>query len=226
MDVMVNAMDQYQPYPLFVNLGGFTCLIVGGGKVAERKTKALLEAGAIVHVVSPAVTVQIAKWADSGQLVWNKREYDGKMDGLEAVLVYATTDQPEVNERVVEDAIRRRQWVNRVDQPESGNFIVPAKVNKGRLQIAISTSGASPTMAMQIKRQLDNEYGPEFELALDWLHTKRLEIQHRINQAPKRHKLLRILAELEPARYFKNQQEQELEVKAEQLIVEFCSMEG
>jgi precorrin-2 dehydrogenase/sirohydrochlorin ferrochelatase len=219
-------MDEYQAYPLFVKLIGMPCLIVGGGKVAERKTEALLDAGAIVHVVSPTVTMKIEKWAVNGQrLIWHKREYDEKMDGFEAVLVFAATNQPEINERVVQSALRRHQWVNRVDQPEMGNFVVPARVKKGRLQIAVSTSGASPSVAMQIKRQLENEYGPEIELALDWLQAKRLEIQQRSVRADIRHRLLRELADLEPARYFKNQQQKELDSIAGQLIEKFLSME-
>jgi precorrin-2 dehydrogenase/sirohydrochlorin ferrochelatase len=127
-------------YPVFLDLRGKPCVVVGGGRVAERKALALLAAGARLTVVSPALTVRLRKEKDGGRLRHVERAFrPGDLRG--AFLVIAATDDEKVNEAV---AARKDLLVNVVDRPEHCTFIVPASVRRGPLHVAISTSGSSP----------------------------------------------------------------------------------
>jgi precorrin-2 dehydrogenase/sirohydrochlorin ferrochelatase len=211
-------MNSYQLYPLFVDVNGMKCLIVGGGKVAERKASSLIKAGAYVKVVSPHITDDLLQRVKEGQMEWEPRAYDSEQDGFDAVLVFAATNISEVNERVSQDALKRNQWVNRTDEPEEGNFINPAVIQKGLLNIAVTTSGASPTLAKQLRADIDEKYGVEIEMSLDWLYEKRVRLKREIANASARGQILRKLAELEPAVYFKKDQTRQLEEEAEIII--------
>ena len=136
-------------YPLFFDLTNQPVVVVGAGKVASRKIRALLAAGARVTVISPKAEPALA-----GKIRWLRRRYRrGDLRG--ARLVVAATDDPRINEQVCAEAKRRKLLVNCVAPPSAGNFIVPAVARRGRLIIAISTGGVSPALAKRLRRELE-----------------------------------------------------------------------
>lgn len=155
-------------YPAFLNLKGLPCLVVGGGKVAERKAKSLLSCAAVVKVVSPRLTPALQELAAGGQIEYLPREF--RPSDLEGVfLVIAATDSKEVNREVAREARSRNLLVNVVNDPQSGNFYVPAAVRRGPLQIAVSTSGRSPLLARRIRERLEGEFGPAYGCLAEFL---------------------------------------------------------
>lgn len=150
-------------YPVCLHVEGRRCLVVGGGKVAERKARGLLDSGALVSVISPELTLGLAQLEAEGAISWAKRRYQpGDAEGF--FLVMAATDDPVVQDQVRDDGIRFNLLVNVADVPEKCNFILPALVRRGPLSIAISTSGKSPALAKKLRRELEAGLGPEYEL--------------------------------------------------------------
>jgi precorrin-2 dehydrogenase / sirohydrochlorin ferrochelatase len=148
-------------FPAFLDLRGRRCLVVGGGEIGERKTHALLDCGARVTIVSPSVTTRLAALAASGRLVHRARPFR-RSDPRGCALAVAATGDPRVD-RVVAAATRRwRALVNVVDRPQHCDFIVPAVLRRGELQIAVSTGGRSPALAREIRRRLERLFGPEY----------------------------------------------------------------
>lgn len=145
-------------YPAFINLRGKKCVVVGGGKVAERKVIALLKAGAEVEVISPCLTTLLRKYCVAGRIRHKERQYR-KGDLGEAFLVIAATSDEGINKRVSRQA---PCLVNVVDVPELANFIVPSILRRGELTIAVSTGGASPAFARAVRRELETLYGEDF----------------------------------------------------------------
>jgi precorrin-2 dehydrogenase/sirohydrochlorin ferrochelatase len=152
-------------YPVFLNIRGKRCVVVGGGTVAERKVKGLLIEKAEVTVISPKATTGIAELAADGQCVWLRENYTASaLNG--AFLVFAATDSPLVQQQVSNDADSRGIPVNIVDSPELCTFHVPATVRRGDLTLAVSTAGKSPAVAAMVRRHLEDQYGPEYDRLL------------------------------------------------------------
>ena len=156
---MSPALPDY--FPAFLDLRGRRCLVVGGGAVGERKARALLECGARVTVVSPAVTPGLAALAASG-LIANRSRGFRRSDLRGCVLAVASTGDPVVDRAVEQTARRSRVLVNVVDRPEQCDFILPSVLRRGELQIAVSTGGRSPALAREIRRRLESLFGPEY----------------------------------------------------------------
>ncbi|MBI4459547.1 MAG: bifunctional precorrin-2 dehydrogenase/sirohydrochlorin ferrochelatase [Acidobacteria bacterium] len=135
--------------------------MVGGGRVAERKVKSLLQAGAQVTVAAPQATPALRALAAAEKIAWQARPYRAS-DIDQATLVFAATGLHEVERRVAADAARRGIPVNCAGWPELGSFLVPAQARRGELQIAISTGGSSPALARKLARQLQAHFGPEY----------------------------------------------------------------
>ncbi len=148
-------------YPILMELDDRRALVVGGGGVAERKVRTLLDCGARVEVVSRELNAGLKALAEGGHLQWLGREFEeSRLDG--AVLVIAATSDPDLN-RFVGGACRDRGIpVNVVDQPADCTFIVPAVVRRGDLLLAVSTSGKSPALARAVRRELEERFGPEY----------------------------------------------------------------
>lgn len=153
-------------YPISLNISGQLCIIIGGGKVAERKVLSLLEARARVRLISPQLTGRLRELADSGQIDWLPRCFQPG-DLVDALLVFAATDSAQINEAVAQEAAGK--LVNIADAPEHSSFHVPAVVRQGDLSIAVSTNGKSPALAARIRKQLEADYGPEYAVLLDLL---------------------------------------------------------
>ena len=147
----MKAADSRAPlYPIFLSLAGRACLVVGGGKVAERKTEELLRAGARVTVVAPAVTEALARHAEEGALEWARRGFGpADLDGM--ALAFVATSDPDVNRRAASEARARGVWVNVADDPGACDFHVPALLRRGRVAVAVSTGGAAPALASWVR---------------------------------------------------------------------------
>ena len=140
-------------------------MVVGAGKVAESKVAGLLKTGCILHVVAPQATGQIEAWSRKGKLRWHKRRYrDSDLAGC--FLVVAATPSTKLHEKIFRAARKRRIICNVVDVPELCDFYYPAVVERGWLQIAISTSGKSPALAQRLRKDLEARFGPEYK---EWL---------------------------------------------------------
>ncbi|MBI3330401.1 MAG: bifunctional precorrin-2 dehydrogenase/sirohydrochlorin ferrochelatase [Nitrospinae bacterium] len=169
-------------YPVYLNLARRRCLVVGGGAVAERKVQGLVEADADVVVVSPSLTETLHRWASDGTVRHVPRSFHDE-DVEDCALVIGATDRTEVNARVAIAARRRGIWVNIVDTPAACDFIAPAVVRRGELQIAITTGGKSPTLAKRLREGLEELIGPEYGEVAEILGALRSAI-HRHEKLP------------------------------------------
>lgn len=165
-------------YPLFLNLDAKACLVVGGGMVAERKVQGLLEARAFVIVVSPRLTATLYRLVDKGVIAHVPRSFHNE-DVAGCALVIGATDNAEVNARIAMAARQRGIPVNIVDTPELCDFIAPAVLRRGDVQIAISTGGRSPTLAKRLRQGLEVLIGPEYGQLADLLGRLRTALRRR-----------------------------------------------
>ena len=162
--------------PIFLDVAGRDCVVVGGGEIAARKVESLLEAGASVTVVSPRLSTKLEALAARGSLKHVARAYRaGDIEGCS--LVYAATDDPKLHRELVAEARALGIPINVADVPELCTFIAPAVVKRGALQIAISTSGTSPAFAARIRRSLEQQFGAEYALTLKVLHAARRRLR-------------------------------------------------
>jgi precorrin-2 dehydrogenase/sirohydrochlorin ferrochelatase len=162
--------------PIFLDVTGRDCVVVGGGEVAARKVESLLEAGARVTVVSPHLSPPMASLASNGSVIHIARDYRrGDIRGC--VLAYAATDDPKLHRELAAEARALGIPVNVVDVPELCTFIAPAVMKRGALQIAISTGGASPAFAARLRRELEDRFGTEYARTLEVLRAAR----HRLH---------------------------------------------
>jgi len=153
---------------MFVKLAGRRCLVVGAGSIAESKVGSLLEASANVYVVAPDGTPKVRSWAASNRIVWHHRGFQpSDLDNMS--LVVAATSSPELHEEIFREAARRGVLCNVVDVPSLCDFYYPAVVQRGALQIAISTGGQSPALAQRLRKELEAQFGPEYETWLEEL---------------------------------------------------------
>src|SRR6202050_3977673 len=177
---------------MFLKLEGRRCLVVGAGNVAETKIAGLLEPGARVHVVALDASAAVREWARAGRLELELRAYSGKdLEG--AFLAVVATNSRSLNQRVYDEAQRRGVLCNVVDVPDLCDFFYPAVVRRGDLQIAVSTSGQSPSLAQKIRQQLEKQFGPGYEawvaelgetrkliLASDLTKERKLDLLHSL----------------------------------------------
>ncbi len=146
--------------------------MVGGGTIAQGKIHGILAAEARVRIVAPEVTPAITQWVAQGKVEWRAKTFAPEdLDG--AYLVIAATSAPGVNEAVFTEADARGILCNAVDDIEHCHFYYGSVVQRGDLQIAISTNGKSPALAQRLRLQLEKRFGPEYELWLAWLGAAR-----------------------------------------------------
>jgi precorrin-2 dehydrogenase len=179
-------------YPIFLNLNKKKALVVGGGPVAQRKVETLLACDSSVSVVSRDLTPMLREWVAQGKI-----EYRGtvfKENFLDDVfIVISATDDLYLNHHVSVLAQEKGVLINAVDQPEDCNFIVPAIIRRGDLQVAVSTSGKSPALARKIRKELEQHFGEEYEKMLllmgctrEWIlsrglpHKKNRQLFHKL----------------------------------------------
>ena len=141
--------------PIFVQLLDRPCLVVGGGAVAERKVRELIEAGAVVTVVSPAVTTELEQLGDAGRIHLHAEAF-AETHLEDHWLIVAATDDQELNTRVARAAEIKRRFCNVVDDAELCSFIMPAVVKRAPITVAISSGGRSPVVARWVKGLIES----------------------------------------------------------------------
>lgn len=148
-------------YPVFTDLHGRRCVVIGGGLIAQRKVTTLLSYGADLTVISPALTKALARHAQAGRIRHLARRFRrGDLAG--AWLVYAATDDPAINQAVFAESRQRRIFANVVDQTHLCSFIAPAILRQSGVTVAVSTGGASPTLAKYVRQQVRGVVNAEF----------------------------------------------------------------
>ncbi|NUO76444.1 MAG: uroporphyrinogen-III C-methyltransferase [Lysobacter sp.] len=165
-------------FPLFAALRGRAVLVVGGGAVAQRKVEALLDAGAQVRVGAPALQASLVQLAEQGRIRHLPGEFvEQWLD--EVWLAIAATDDVAVNRAVAAAGEARRLWVNVVDDAEASSFHVPARIERGPLQIAISSGGGAPMLARHLRERLETQLDPSMAELAELLGRERLRIRAR-----------------------------------------------
>jgi precorrin-2 dehydrogenase/sirohydrochlorin ferrochelatase len=145
--------DRRKYYPINLNIKGKLCVVIGGGRVAERKVENLLRYGGRVRVVSPGLSVRLSKWVSQGKMDYTPNEYrSSHLKG--AFLVYAATSDRKVNAEIARDAAKRRLLVNVADSARESTFILPAVLRNREISIAVSTNGLSPTKSVRIRDRI------------------------------------------------------------------------
>ncbi|MDE2999303.1 MAG: bifunctional precorrin-2 dehydrogenase/sirohydrochlorin ferrochelatase [Gemmatimonadota bacterium] len=174
-------------YPVFLDLRNRKCVVVGGGTVAERKAVGLLAAGARVSVIAPVISESLEGLAADPRIHLLRREFHrSDVDG--AALAFAATDTSSVNDEVVRAAGKKGVPVNRADPTGPGDFAVPATLRRGKLQVAVSTGGASPAYARMVRRRLEDVLGPEHGGMVEYLARLRPRVMARFPESPDRRK--------------------------------------
>jgi siroheme synthase-like protein len=164
--------------PAFLDIHGKKCIVVGGGKVALRKVKMLLDCGANVTVISPTLHPDLTQLVNKKALHRISREY--KSGDLEdVVIVIAATDVKEINDKVADEAKRLGALVNVVDDPEPSDFIIPSFFRRKDLAIAASTSGRSPALARKIRTILEQQFGKEYASLLSLIGEVRSTLKRK-----------------------------------------------
>ena len=145
-------------FPIFMKLTGKQCLVVGAGKVGEPKIRGLIDTGTRVHVVALDASDGVREWANAGQIELELRPFSpADLDGK--FLAVIATASSHLNQTIYREAERRGVLCNVVDVPEYCDFFYPAVVQRGDLQIAISTAGKSPSLAQKLRQQLERQFG-------------------------------------------------------------------
>lgn len=165
-------------YPVFLNISGRKCVVVGGGQVALRKAKGLLECGANVEVISPDLCSELSELAEAGEINVLRRRYQaGALQG--ALIAIAATDNNDINQEVVKEARRDGVLVNVVDGVQDSDFIAPSCLQRGNITIAVSTSGSSPALARKIRAILEKDFGEEYASLAALVEEVRAELKRQ-----------------------------------------------
>lgn len=163
-------------YPIFLNIQGKRSIVIGGGNVALRKIKSLLECGAKVTVISPKPHPEISKLWEGRAIRLMERDYKAS-DLKDAMIAVVCTDVKKVNRKAADEARKAGVWVNVVDDPEHSDFIIPSSFRRGDLTVAVSTSGTSPAFAKKIRTKLERSVGVEYASLLSLIGEVRSEIK-------------------------------------------------
>lgn len=165
-------------YPIFIELSDRPCVVIGGGREAQRKVNGLLAAKAKVTVISPTLTRELQRFLADGEIDCIQREYvEGDMEGYEICMV--ATDDGAVNAQVAAEGKRRRIWVNAADDPANCDFILPAVIRRGSITVAASTGGTSPALARRLREELEAYLTEEMPALADLLGEVRADLKAR-----------------------------------------------
>jgi precorrin-2 dehydrogenase/sirohydrochlorin ferrochelatase len=177
-------------FPMFLKLEGKRCLVVGAGKVGEPKIVSLIEAGARLHVVALEASEGVREFAKEGKIALELRAFETN-DLDDIFLAVIATSSRDLNESIYAEAQRRGILCNVVDVPDLCDFYYPAVVRRGDLQIAISTSGQSPSLAQKLRQQLERQFGPGYaEWVAELGATRKLVLASNLDAERKRELLL------------------------------------
>lgn len=181
--------------PIYLEISDRRCLVAGGGQVALRRVKTLLDLGAAVVVVAPDVDPELEVLARAGRIEWKRKLYDAAC--LDCVsLVVAATNDGRVNEQIVADSKTKTLFVCRADRVEKGDFLFPAVVQRGGLILSVATGGSNPALTSVVQDRLATEYGPEWEALVALFGDLRPEMKKNLESAELRKEAVRrILAD-------------------------------
>jgi precorrin-2 dehydrogenase / sirohydrochlorin ferrochelatase len=171
-----------------VRLQGKKVVVIGGGKVAERKVAGLLGTGSFITVISPQATDELKGLASSGWIKWLEKSFS-KEDIEDAFLIFAATNDKGLNQSI-KMAASDHQLVTIADDPDGSDFHVPSHIQRGRLSIAVSTGGASPTLARKIREQLEHQFDESYEEYLEFLYSARQRILKEVKDPSRKGKIL------------------------------------
>ncbi|PIP04941.1 MAG: siroheme synthase [Syntrophobacterales bacterium CG_4_8_14_3_um_filter_49_14] len=189
-------------YPLCLQVTDKKCVVVGGGEVAERKVKRLVECGACVTVVGKMLTPFLRAMTAEGRIAHIAADYDeAYIHG--ALLVIGATDRDEVNERICREAREKNILVNIVDDPARCDFILPSLLQRGDLLLAISTGGKSPALARKLREELERHYGPEYATLLELLGELREKMVVRSRSSPENKRVFTALVNSDILQYIR-----------------------
>ena len=183
-------------YPAFLDITAKRCLVVGGGKVAERKVVMLLQFNAHVTVVGPVITRTLLKLDNESKIEYFQRTYTAK-DLDNTALVFACTDNSAINNKIKTEAARKKIPVNVVDNPDLCDFIVPSIIRKGDLTIAISTSGELPLLSKKLRQKIEEVVTDDY---LEYLHIIgefRKHLLKTVKEARKRGLIMKDIAKMD-----------------------------
>jgi len=179
-------------FPVNLNLKARKCLVVGGGRVAERKVTSLLQCGAEIWIASPKLTEKLGKLVKEDRVNFAGTHYETEyLQGC--FLVISAVDDPLVNARVADDCFARDIPVNAVDDPERCSFTVPSVLRRGSLCIAISTDGKSPLLSRRIREELEDSFGPEYAEFLDLMGEIRSQVIRDVPDIEERRRIFECL---------------------------------
>ena len=183
-------------YPMYVDLKGKKCVVIGGGAVAERKVRSLMDCGAVVTVISPDLSEALQELAHERQIKYLRRTYRrGDLEG--AFLAISATDRAELNAIIYGEANHKDILINVVDDPERCTYIVPSVVQRGDLTLSISTSGSCPALSKQIRAGLEEEFGEEYADYLRILRDARERIKGKYRTQEERKEVLQRVLKLD-----------------------------
>jgi precorrin-2 dehydrogenase/sirohydrochlorin ferrochelatase len=175
-------------YPVQLHAAGWRAVVVGGGEVALRKTRRLLESGVVVAVVAPALCRGLADLAAAGTVAWCQRSFDASdLEG--ARLAFAATDDAGVNRLVAASAQAAGVLVDVADAPELGSFHLPAAVRRSGLQVTVSTGGRAPFLARRLRERIERRLGPEWDAWIDAAERFRADVRRHVDDPVVRSRL-------------------------------------
>lgn len=207
-------------YPICLDLQNRPVLVVGGGPIAEGKALQLAEAKARIHIVSPTLTEPLRQKVDEGVMTYRQGEFsEADLDGH--FLIICSTNVQSVNEAVAKTAQSRGLLCNVVDQPALCNFITPTIVSRGDLQISISSSGKSPSVAQRVKREISELIGEEYETFLQITGELRMKAQQTLPTYETRRDFLKSYVESEALDLIRRGQIEEAQVLGSQMLTNF-----
>lgn len=170
-------------YPIYLELRGRRCLVIGGGTIAERKVHGLLAAEASVTVISPQLAPLLTEWSQAGAIRHIARMYQTG-DLYDYHLVFVTTDDGAVNAAVAREGRERDIWVNAADDPAYCDFILPAVIQRGGLSVAIATGGTSPALTRAIREELQEYFTEDYSLLATVAAEVRLQLRTKRCSVP------------------------------------------
>jgi precorrin-2 dehydrogenase/sirohydrochlorin ferrochelatase len=180
-------------FPAFLKLQGRLAVVVGGGSLAEQKIPGLQQAGARVRVVAPCISARVGEWVRDNTVEWRAKGFAGE-DLLGAFLVVAATSLKDLNATVFQEAEKRNILCNAVDDIENCHFYYGSIVQRGDLQIAISTNGKSPALAQRLRKELEAQFAAEYAAWVEWLGAAREVLRAQTGDAESTKRWLHILA--------------------------------
>ena len=162
-------------YPLNLDIENKNCVVVGGGEVALRKIRGLLEAGAKVKVIAPEICAGVEELFQRGEILWLQENFSAELIGDEIILI-AATDNPEVNQLAAQSAQAKKILVNVVDNV-GGNFNVPSRIRRGDFLLTLSTGANSPAFSKFVRQMLEAEFDENFGAGLKIISEYRREVK-------------------------------------------------